>query len=360
MNIYWKVLIITAVLAFVFKNYRKRFIIATTILHVFVCGFRYAHMHGDLKKYHFEFQNIKNYGWTSPDLLKGGRNSLFYIFNKLIAVISNDNFQVLLFMIALISAISIGIVIYYYSPMPFVSFMMWSCFGFYMFSFYSIKQTLAMAILMFAAIGLYENNPKQFYICTIIAGFIHFPAFVFLPAYGASKLRNTSKMVLLYLFLFGAIFVLKSKIVTSISDLYYDGETFVKASVGGISGKTLMMIGLLILGYLLCGLSNELVRKTFILISIASLLQIFSIFDNVFTRLADYYFQFIILYVPLMLNQVHEEYYEPPFYFNSRSQRIITATFICFALVLYYYLNMKGVDTSSVDNLMNFRFMWQG
>lgn len=129
MNIYWIVLLITAGLALVFKKNKKAFVISATAVHTFVCGFRYMYMHGDLQKYAFEFLQIGEYDWTSAELLREGRNTLFYLLNKLVSVCTYGNFQVLLFLIALISSVAVGVLIYRYSPKPFISYIVWNCFG---------------------------------------------------------------------------------------------------------------------------------------------------------------------------------------------------------------------------------------
>lgn len=358
MNIYWIVLIVTAVLALIFKNNKKIFVISASAVHAFVCGFRYMYMHGDLQKYAYEFGLIKNYAWGSEELLKGGRNTLFYILNKLVAEYANGNFQVLLFIIAFISSLAIGITIYKYSPKPFISYLVWNCFGYYIFSFYSIKQTLAMAFVMFAAIGIFENNWKMFAAFSVLAGFIHFPAFVFLPAYPLSRMKK-NYIVIIYVFMFIGIFLFRDMIVSAVADLYYENEKYTTATVAGLGGKNIMMIALLIAGYLLCGLSDERFEKLFILISLASLLQTFSVYDNVFTRLADYYFQFLILYAPYMLAQVHKEPDIPPLYFNARSQRILVGGFVLLALVFYQNTSLDITTTYETDNLLNFSFMWE-
>ena len=316
------------------------------------------YMHGDLRNYAYDYYLMKDYGWTSNKLLQGGRNSLFYIINKLVAQLSNGDFQVLLFVIALISSVVLGYIIYKYSPKPFISFLLWNCFGFYMISFYSIKQTLAMAFLMLAAIGIFENRWKKFLFFVLIAGFIHFPAFVFIPAYFITRIKRPIFLVVVFTSIFISVLLYRNNIVNMISDLYYEGEIFAGSS--GIGGKTLLMLGLLFIGYLLCGLSDDIFRKTFILISLASVLQLFSIYNNVFTRLADYYFQFIVLYAPLMLVQIHSEGYIPLMYFTDRSLKLIVSVFVIFSLCFYQYSTFRNINTVSQDNLIsNFRFMWE-
>jgi hypothetical protein len=45
---------------------------------------------------------------------------------------------------------------------------------------------------------------------------------------------------------------------------------------------------------------------------LAAALQTFSIYSNNYTRLADYYYQFIILYIPMMLQSGESQAYFMP------------------------------------------------
>lgn len=360
MNIYYIVLLITVVLAFIFKRNKKAFVISTAMLHLFVSGFRYNHMHGDLMKYHFSFLNMEQYGWTSQEIINGGRNTLFFLLNKFVYTYFNQNFQVLLFIIAAVSTIAISILIYKHSPKPFVSFVLWSCFGFFMFSFYSLKQTLAMAFLMFATDAIFEKKRQRFYLFTIIAGFIHMPALIFLPAFELCKGKKIRNIIFSYIFAFIIIFIFRDRIVGVLSDAYYYSDKYTEVANGTVGGKTFMMLAILAASYLLCDFHEERSRKLFILISVASLLQLFSVYNNVFTRLSDYYFQFIILLGPYMLEQVHEENHQPLIFFTRKSRQVLTIVFLCLALLFYYRTCFRGVDIPSTDNLVsNFAFMWQ-
>ena len=360
-NVYWAVLAITGVLAIIFKDDKKKFVISAAIVHIFVCGFRYDAMHGDLMAYKKGFDSYAQANWLSETIIGDGRNTLFYGLNKLIANLTNNNFQALLFAIAAISIISISIVIYKYSEMPFVSYLMWSCFGFYMFGFYSIKQSLAMSILMFAGMAIFEKKHILFYILVIIAGLIHMPAFVFLPAYELCVAKKLRTIIYFYVALVAIIVLFRNQIVGTMADLYYEGDKFSAITSFGIGGKSLMLIALVFVGIFLCNIKNDYFRYTLILIATASLIQMFSVYDNVFTRLADYYFQFIILYAPFILNQSHESNDDVPImHFNERSRQLITILFCLMAMVFYYRVNFLHASDVAVDNLVaNFKFFWQ-
>ena len=245
--------------------------------------------------------------------------------------------------------------------MPLISYLMWNCFGFYIFSFYSIKQSLAMAFIILAAIGIFEKKRLLFYAFVIIAGFIHLPAFVFLPAYELCRAKRIRTIIYFYVILIALVLLFRNRIVIFMSDIYYEGKVFAEVSTYGIGGKTLMLISLVTVGVFLCNIKNDIFRYNLILCATASLIQMFSVYNNVFTRLADYYFQFIILYAPLILSQSHTNKNDIPILlFNRESKLIITVTFCVLALVFYYRASFLHASTISVDNLVdNFKFFWQ-
>lgn len=104
------------------------------------------------------------------------------------------------------------------------------CFGivlaFMWFGFSAIKQALAMGLLMFAFIGIMEENPKKFFIWTALAGCVHVPALIFLPAYWIAKSRLNTKKLILYAICAALIFVFRNQIVMFISNFYYDETDF--------------------------------------------------------------------------------------------------------------------------------------
>ena len=359
MNIYWEIIIATAVLAFLFRRYRKAFVVSTAILHGFIAAFRYNHMHGDLMKYHSEYEDLANYSLFSNRILRSGKNTLFYMLNKIVGDYTNHNFQALIIIIAVISAIALGVLIYRYSEKPFISFLLWNCFGFYIFTFYSIKQALAMAIIMLAAACVVEEKRRLFYILVAIAGFVHFPAFIFLPAYELSRLKRARSIITVYLTIFIIIFIFRNSIVQAMTDVYYEEETVFEETTVVIGGKTMMLIAIFIMGLLMCSMNDKVSRVSVLLVGVAMIIQMFSIYDNVFTRLADYYFQFVILLIPSMLRQRCHGLPYPRMFFNEKSQRILTYMIVALAIV-YYQRTTLGAYSGGVDDLVhNFAFMWQ-
>ena len=338
---------------------KKIYIALMAALHAFVCGWRYMYLTGDLRKYAWGYYTITGSGWFSEDVFNGGRNFGFFWLQKLFSTMTDGDFQVFLIFIAIVIEIAVAVVIYRYSPAPWLSYLLWNCFGFYIFGFSSIKQALAMGLLMLAFTGIMEEKPGKFLFWTALAGCVHAPALIFLPAYWMAKSRLSVHKLMIYVISAGLIFVFRNQIVQFISEFYYDETDFmVNTRVGS---RFMMIAALLAAGIILRGFSGRSFTKLFNLILVAAIIQMFSGFDNVFTRLTDYYFQFLILYLPMLFYpETDMESYMSRHLTLTNQQRAIAILCVVLLAGFYYYATNLGQTISvEADDYLNFRFCWE-
>lgn len=345
---------------------RIYYIILMALIHAFVCGFRYMYLTGDLRKYAASYNQMEGMAWTSESVLRGGKNVGFGLLLKLLSTITHGDFQILLIVIAVITELALAMLVYRYSPRPWMSYLVWDCLSFYIFGFSAIKQALAMSVLMWAVTGILERKPKKFLLFAVIAGLIHMPAFAFLPAYWIAKRRVTGDTILFAVAAAVAIFFLRTQIVAIISPLYYEEETFVLGE-SGLGMRFFFIIGLLAVGILIKGFEERDFSALFHLIVISAILQMFSGFDNVFTRMADYYFQFSVLYIPLLFlsspgdtRMMQNGPYGARAVFRTDPKIKAYAVFFTVALLMLYYYKtqLSATILYDVDNYLNYRFMW--
>lgn len=342
---------------------KKIYIVLMAALHTFVCGWRYMYLTGDLMKYSGQYmRTYPSNGWFSEQVFDGGRNFGFAWLSKFLSQVSNGDFQLLLIFIAVITEIAVAVIIFRYSPAPWFSYLLWDCFGFYIFGFSAIKQALAMGLLMFAFTGIMEEKPRKFLLWTILAGCIHTPALVFLPAYWLAKSKLSLHKLMIYILSAGLIYMFRTQIVSFISEFYYEDASYMLND--RLGGRFMMIAALLIAGIILCGFSGKNFTRLFNLIVVAAILQMFSGFDNIFTRLTDYYFQFLILYLPMMFypekDQTLTGGYQIRHIVLTRQQRF-AAIFcvVCLALLYYYTTNLNVTIANEIDNYLNYRFCWE-
>ncbi len=135
-TIYWFIVIAVITLGLLLpqeQEKRKRYIGIIAFLHFFVCGFRYMYLTGDLRKYasgYYMYGKTKS-GWFNQDFFCNGRNAGFQWLSKFISIVTNGDFQIFLIIIAIITQVSVAIIIYYYSPKPWLSFLIFNCMSFY-------------------------------------------------------------------------------------------------------------------------------------------------------------------------------------------------------------------------------------
>lgn len=366
MSIYWIIVAVVIGLGMVTPQegrYRKFYIMSMAAFHAFVCGFRYMYLTGDLIKYAGEYRKMVNYGWFSEQVFHEGRNAGFYWLMKLISTLTKGNFQIFLIVLAIITQVVLAVCIYRYSPKPWLSYLVYNCMGFYVFGFSAIKQALAMAIVMWAMMEILEKRPINFLLLMAVAGLMHMPALCFLPAYFLSRRRVNGRILFGYCVAAAVVFLLRVQIVDLVAEFYYDESSFqlVDKTIGG---RFLVIVLILITGLLLREFKEKNYERVFYFIVVAAMLQMFSGFDNVFTRLADYYLQFLVLFIPMMFyrfarkTEVNTKAAPAVFVFNKKSITILVL-FLVFILIWWYNTTCIGVRVDySVDDYTNFRFMW--
>ena len=341
---------------------RIRYIILMTVLHTCLCGFRYMFLTGDLRKYYHTFLRSGSWGWFSADLFSGGKNTGFFVLNKLIYHLSDGDFQVFLFVVAVIVHVALAFIVYRYSPRPWFSYLVWNCMAFFIFGFSAIKQALAMAFVMLSFVGIARRKLGLYLAMMAIAGSIHMPALVFLPAYFLSGMKVKPAVVFLYILLGALIFAFKDQFVAFIRTFYYeDDELFV--SFGGVGSRMIMIAGFALFGLLFRGFGDPVMNNLFPIMLVASGLQMLAGYDNIFTRLTDYYFQLSVLYLPMTFFprenvRLQKDAMQPILPFNRRSMAVLTVLIVVFLLWFYWTFNINITISYSVDNYLNYRSMW--
>lgn len=340
-------------------KYNKK-ICVVTITAVMACfsGFRSWWM-GDLIKYYTDYINCNGEDWYEyifEDYTNVGLK-LFFRGAGFLGI----SYDVCIFIIAAFFAVALGILVYKFSPSPYWSYLMFISMGFYIFTFSGLKQTCAMGFVIFAMIAILEDNPRRFLIWVIVAGLFHAPALIFLIAYPAAKKKIDIMYFLLLIAIIILVYLFHDQIVELLAEAYYDEERLYVAR-GGIGGRLIMMALIMAFGIFMRPLRSKdiMFRQIFNLMVLAAVIQYFAMYNNVFTRLADYYYQFIVLFMPLIMESGdHQAVIQPERkheirYFTSRSYLMLGIVITLFAL-WYYNSYIEG----SQAILQDFKFFWE-
>lgn len=338
------------------KNNKKYCIICITLMLGLFSGLRSWWM-GDLIKYYTLYTQCAGAnGWARVwvEFGNAGIRLFFWAMGSL-----GISYDVCIFLIAMFSAAALGMVVFRYSPSPYWSYLMYIAMGFYLFTYSGLKQTIAMGFLMFAAIGIFETKPKKFLLWTAVAAMFHAPALIFLAAYPVAKKRIDLKYIGILCVVVAGMFVFRNQIVSWLMEAYYEesGQVNTSATIGG---RMLMMILILVLGLFLRPAQNgdAIYRQTLNLMVVGTMLQFFSLYGNEFTRLADYYLQFIVLFVPLMLETGgHQLKARPKYKVKQNAANVYLPLYIGITIfALWFY---SGTIEGSQLFLREYRFVWE-
>ena len=235
--------------------------------------------------------------------------------------------------------------------------------GFYMFTYSGLKQTIAMGFLALAVMGLLEGKFWRFLLWVLVASWFHAPALVFVVAYPFCRQKLNAWYLISLSAVFAAMFLFRNQLVNFLASLYYeDQDTFEAVGATEVGGRFLMMIFILVTGLIIRPLHpwDKQYVHIFNLMVLAAALQTMSVFDNSFTRLADYYYQFVILYFPMMLEsgprqaRRYPQHRQEIRYWSATTYLLAGISITLFALWFYNnYIN------SSWEVLQAFAFRWE-
>lgn len=300
----------------------KKFIIVAFVLLFCVMGLRDVYTIGNdsSSSYLHHFQGMENAAW---DELGGkGEENYNMGFSYLMKVgyeLTDGDYQLFIALLTVFVLFSYVRFIKKYSSSPIQSVLYFLGLMFYTFLFDALKQSIAMAILLFAFDAIIDRRIGKFIILVLLAAWFHFPALIFLPAYWIGNMKLGRG----YLFLLAAMLVVtyffRDQMIDMMTDaysteLYDNGLRF-------LANKVVVMLIIVVAALVLRPpTQNDRVYCTLLqLIGVAVVLQTFASYNNTFTRLADYYFQVSIVFLPLVFEKCELK----KCYFNPKTDRMI-------------------------------------
>ena len=340
------------------NNDKLRCIVVSTIVMTFFSGLR-TWWFGDLIKYYTLYNGCNSLNWKETVFSSSANMGirLFFHFAGRLGL----SYEICIFIIAAFSASCLGLLIYHFSPSPYWSYLMYIAMGFYLFTYSGLKQTIAMAFIMLALISILEDRLLFFILWTLIASFFHAPAFIFIIAYPVAKKKIDGYYYFMVIVAMVLIYVYRDAIVSFLTEAYYEKENIYSGNLS-FGGRFIMMIFIMVLGVGMRPLriQDQLYCQIFNLMVMAAAIQFFSIYNHNFTRLADYYYQFIILFLPMFMESGdHQALVNPERkydirYFTRGSILALGVAITVFSL--WYY---SRYIQSSEAMLNSFKFFWQ-
>lgn len=360
MNIYMIMAMLILVLALLMRGdvpQNKKYIIWSCLIMFAVYGLRDTFSVGidNTSSYLHSFQEMEGTTWTQ---LREGTdlndNIVWKLFVKLGYVLLNGDYQLFISLISAFVMLIFGRFIYRYSASPVQSFVYYWGLWFFTFNFSALKQSIAMSLLLLAFDAILERRLIRFLITVAVAGLFHFPAIVFVPAYWIVKLNPKRGFLIFLAGILIAVYLWRDQILNYIVQFYYD-RTF-EGEDRFLTGKVTVMLALVLTAYILRPPSkdNKVYAASMQFVAVAMVLQLFSVYNNVFERLADYYFQFSVIFVPFIFDYRHESVEHG--IKKEKTAIMAVAPYVLGVLCLYRF---NDIVTREISNLLPYQFFFQ-
>lgn len=284
----------------------KKYILLSCFLMFVLCGLRDVYEIGidSASSYIRIFREHGVYTWNEVFSMFGRTsNAGFSLILKTLYTLTGGNYQIFFIIYTAFFMSVYAWFIQKYSCNPVQSFAyFWGLLD-YIFLFDSIKQGIAMMLCLMAFHAIMERKPVRFILLAAAAAFIHAPALIFMPAYWIAKMKAGRN----YLLILAGMLVLTYLFRDSILELMlnYYGTEMQMHDMNFLGNKVLIMLVIIIAAMVLRPPNAE-DRMYCILLQfmgIAAVIQTFASYNNTFERLANYYFQFSTVFIPLVFQR---------------------------------------------------------
>lgn len=338
----------------------KKFIVIAFVLLTVVCGMRDAYSVGNdsASSYLHYYQDMEDTDWSEIS----GKDGEFYNIGfsylmKAVYDLTGGDYQMFIFIVSAFVMFAYMHLIKRYSPSPLQSVLYFFGLLFYLFAFNALKQSIAMAVLLFAFDAIMDRKPVKFLLLVGIAAMFHYPALAFLPAYPIARIKVNRGYLVILAAILALTYVFRDQLLNFMLDSY--GGEDIKVTLSGVKflkNKVVIMIMIVVAALALRPITegDEVYSVLLKFMGIAIVFQTFSGYDNIFERLADYYFHFSIIFIPLVfdLKFGKKQLFEPKL--NRLLKKSATVVFCAFAI-------WRFISTAEADpNLSPYLFFFQG
>ena len=326
------------------KVNKKVFVTTVTIQIILLQGLRNPIVGSDTRRYLSFYNNISSYDWQT--LLKHRFEIGFKLFSKLCRLLGLSE-QAYLFVISALIFIPLAYVIYKYSSNAYWSYYTYITLGFLGSSFCTLRQNIALCIILLSIKPIKERKLFKFIIIVLIASCFHISALFFLPAYFIADIKLTGNNILLISITSFIAFLFIDSISNFIVNKFFQSYEVVKSDSYEWFLFNILLYIVLLLYYrsivldnnelnskdkngILAVEENNLIKYYYPLTLVGILLMLFATTFKNAMRVVNIYYVFIILLIPGFFDNLN----------NPKDKKLIKVfLFILFGVIYIYFLN---------------------
>ena len=262
MNIYVVNILLTFVWAFIFLGIfrgdkgKKIFCALTGVQWILISGLRGMSVSPDMVSYQRKFNTALKTPWSQlfdnfylVYVEEEGKDPGYAVFEKIVQIFTKD-FQVFLFIVAVLFFVGLAVWVYKNSTQPLLSMLIFDSFLFSFFALTGTRQTLATLLMVF--IGGYFIKERKFWpflLISLVAFTIHKSSVCVFPFYFISQIEIGKKYVAGMLCAVPILFVFRNQYFYFLGALV--GYEYGELDRGGAWGFTTMYMAVILTALLL-------------------------------------------------------------------------------------------------------------
>lgn len=306
MNLYTAMMAAVLLLAYFMRGDKpenKSYIWLSCFLMFALCGLRDVYSLGNdsATSYVRIFQETGALDWADiPGYSDSGNNVGFSCILKLCHTLTGGDYQSFFILYTAFIMAVFGWFIQKYSVNPVQSFAYFWGLLCYIFLCDSIKQGIAMAFVTLAFDAIVERRPARYVLLCAAAWWVHAPALIFAPAYLIAEMKPGRMYLLFLAAMLAFVFRFREEILELM--LQYYGTEMQMNDMGFLGNKVLIMLVIVAAALVLRPpeAGDRVYGILLQFMGIAIVIQTFASYNNTFERLANYYFQFCVVFIPLV------------------------------------------------------------
>ena len=336
------------------KRKKMIFLSISGVLLVLFLGLRDVEFGGiDLFRYNYHYEVLSRAkSFVSAYEVRQGENFFFFLLMYLSSSLGLS-FQQFLFIIGAFSVLASLLLFYRYSKYALFCVCMFLPTS-YIHLFSQLKQTLAVAIVIFAYMLFRKDKMLAAYSLLTVAILFHPTALVMIPFFILCKYRaNPFLIVFLFIGSF-FIFLLRMEIGYFLTFVFYDQHLDNWNSREGITGMAILFMFITFSYLFVMPKRREVSKESYLITSsyLYVLIMAMSIFfcasfSYGFTRLNNYFMAF----VPLAISEIAE------FGFWKRTVKTKIPVYVMFGVIMYVMVNWF-LDMVVLQQLDMYKFYW--
>jgi transmembrane protein EpsG len=309
------------------------YLVAIGLILLFVAGFR-GDFTSDYQGYIDLFKSYNSFSFKELFYNKFGQEMGYVILNWVIGMFTTNSIYIMIITSLLI------ILLFFkeykkYSPVLWLSILMFVSIGSFYTSFNTIRQILAAAIIFYGSKYLYKRNLLKYFLIVMLATVFHKTSIIMIVFYFVLNYKFNIKKLLITLFALFVSMTFLESILTIVRKYFY---SYYISSVYGMTGVNLknlvLPLGILVFVLLHLRKLDFTNNKINIWVNATIFYAFFSILGTkvqLIQRISEFFSPYSLLIIPLIITQI-----------KDKKLRAIYFFVMIVILISYNYVTLRG------------------